>query len=141
MERKERIIVNYSQDGHYMYQEDTWDDSSEIRNEKDLLEACKGWHKMSASKFNNYPYGGLFSFNNLAFEKQNIIIDETGEIFYGKLQECDKPDYFEKVKTEFNEWLNNIKTRLPKLREARDNRIKEEIERKKFEELSKKFGK
>jgi hypothetical protein len=140
MERKIRIIVNYSQEGHYMYNEDTWDDSCTIENEKELLTACKSWHKQSSSSFSDYPFGGLFSFNNLTFQKQNIIIDNNGEIFYGKEQDCDKPEYFENVKKTFNEWLGNIKVRLPKLREARDKRLKEESERRKFEELSMKYG-
>ena len=141
MERKTRIIVNYSQKGHYMYNEDTWDDSCVIENEKDLLSACKSWHKQSSSSFNDYPFGGLFSFNNITFQKQNIIVDENGEVFYGKKQDCEKPECFENVKVSFNEWLDNIKVRLPKLREVRDKRLKEQHERRKFEELSIKYGK
>lgn len=141
MERKTRIIVNYSQKGHYMYNEDTWDDSCTIETENGLLSACKSWHKQSSSSFNDYPFGGLFSFNNLTFQKQNIIVDDNGEVFYGKKQDCDKPEYFENVKDSFNEWLQSIKVRLPKLREARDKRLKEQSERRKFEELSTKYGK
>jgi hypothetical protein len=74
-------------------------------------------------------------------KKKNIIIDDNGEVFYGKKQDCDKPEYFENVKVSFNEWLQNIKLRLPKLREARDKRLKEQSERRKFEELSMKYGK
>lgn len=141
MERKKIIIVNYSQEGHPMYNEDTWDDSCSIETENDLLSACKNWHKKSSSTFNNYPFGGLFSFNNLTFQEQNIIIDDNGEVFYGNKQDCDKPEYFENVKTLFDEWLQNIKHRLPKLREARDKRIKEESERRKLAELIGKYGK
>jgi hypothetical protein len=124
-----------------MYNEDTWDDSCSIETEKDLLSACKSWHKQSSSSFNDYPFGGLFTFNNLTFQKQNIIIDDNGEVFYGKKQDCNKPEYFENVKTLFNEWLQNIKHRLPRLREARDKRLKEESERRIFKELSIKYGK
>jgi hypothetical protein len=140
MERKTNIIVNYYQKGHYMYNEDTWDDSCTIENEKDLFLTCKSWHIKSSSSFNDYPFGGLFSFNNLTFQKQNIIVDDNGEVFYGEKQDCDKPEYFEDVKVSFNEWLENLKVRLPKLREARDKRLKEQSERRKFEELSKKYG-
>lgn len=141
MERKERIIVNYSQKGHYMYNEDTWDDSREIVNKKDLLSACKSWHKNSSSTFNDFPFGGLFSFSNLSFQKQNIIVDDSGEVFYGEKQDCDPPEYFSTVRIEFDEWFNNIKERLPKLRKARDKRLKEQDERRKLEELSLKYGK
>jgi hypothetical protein len=51
-----------------------------------------------------------------------------------------KVEYFENVKVSSNEWLGNIKVRLPKLREARDKRLKEQSERRKFEELSMKYG-
>ena len=123
-----------------MYNEDTWDDRCTIENEKDLLLACKSWYKQSSSSFNNYPFGGLFSFNNLTFQMQNIIVDDNEEVFYGKKQDCDKPEYFEDVKVYFNEWLENVKVRLPKLREARYKRLKEQSERRKFEELSKKYN-
>ena len=139
MERKQRIIVNYSQIGHYMYNEDTWDDSCVIENEKELLNACKKWHKQSASSFNDYPYGGLFSFNNLSFKKQNIIVDDSGEVFKGKKKDCETPDYFENVKLDFNTWIDNIRQRLPKLKEAKSKRLKEESERKQLEKLSLKY--
>ena len=139
MERKQIIIVEYSQSGHYMYNEDTWNDSLVVETEKELLNACKEWHKTSASSFNNYPFCGLFSFNNLSFKKQNIIIDDSGEIFKGKKVDCEKPDYFEKVQLDFNTWIDNIRQRLPKLREARSKRLKEESERKEFEKLSLKY--
>jgi hypothetical protein len=140
MERKTRMLVNYSQEGHYMYPEDTWDDSCTISNKKDLLITCKEWHKMSSSKFNNYPLGGLFSFENISFQKQNLIIDDSGEVFYGEITDCDIPEYFEEVKSEFNQWLNFLKERVPKLREVRKNRIEKEKELKKLEELSLKYG-
>lgn len=140
MERKQKLIANYSQQGYYMYPEDTWDDSIVIENEKDLLLACKEWYKLSARGFNNYPFGGLFSIGYVSFETQNIIIDDNGEIFYGELKECGVPEYFDDVKEKFNEWLIFIKDRVPKLREARKKRLKEEEDRKKFEELSMKYG-
>ncbi len=141
MERKTTLIVEYSQKGHYMYNEDTWCDSVIIENEKDLLIACKEWHKRSASNFNDYPFGGLFSFNNISFQKQNIIIDDNGELFYGKIEETNTPEYLESVKDKFNSWIKFIRERLPKLREARKKRLKDENERRKFEEISLKFGK
>ncbi len=131
-------IVNYSQTGHYMYPEDTWDDTCTFKNEKELLNACKEWYKMSARGFNNYPFISEFSFNNLTFEKQNIIIVDD-EVFNGKLQACGAPEYFDNVKFQFNEWLDNIKVRLPKLRVARDKRLQEEHELDLYKKLSIKY--
>ena len=140
MEHKVRFIANYSESGHYMYPEDTWDDTCVIKNEKDLLSVCKTWYKISASQFNDYPFHSLFNFSNITFTKQKIIIDDNGEIFYGKKEECEKPEYFDKVKDEFDTWIKNIKERLPKLREAINKRINEVSERKKLDELKLKYG-
>ena len=115
MKREQILIVNYSQVGHYMYQEDTWDDSSTFNNEKELLQLCKEWHKSSASSFNDYPFGGLFSTNNLSFQTQDVITDESGEKFYGTKKDCSPPSYFKKVEEEYNIWRNFIKKRLRKL--------------------------
>lgn len=141
MERKTRLIAKYSQRGHYMYPEDTWDDSCQIKNEKDLLYVMKDWHKQSASKFNDAPLGGLFSPNALTFEIEHIIVDDDGSIFYGKKEDCAKPDYFDSAKESFEKWYKAISERLPKLRQARSNRLKEESERKKLKELSEKYNK
>lgn len=139
MEKKERFIVNYSQTGHAQYPEDTWSESSEITDQEDLLLACKSWYKWSASSFNNYPFNGLFHFNNLSFKKQNIIVDDSGEIFYGRKEKCDKPIFFDDVVREFNEWENNLKIRLPRLREVREKRLKDVSDRNKYKELSLKY--
>lgn len=140
MKRKTILIANYSQIGHYMYSEDTWSDSIIVENEKDLLWFCKNCHKESASKFNNYPFYGLFDFKYITFEKQNIIIDDNEEVFYGEKQISDPPNYFENVKKDYYIWYNNIKERLPRLRKARKKRLKEESERKKLKELSLKYN-
>jgi hypothetical protein len=139
MKREQRLIVNYSQKGHYMYNEDTWDDSSFFSSENDLLKLCKHWHKRSAGTFSGYPFGGLFGFDNLSFQTQNIIIDESGEIFYGDRKDCPPPPYFKKVEDDYNTWINNIKTRLPKLEQARKDRLQKEHELKTFETLKAKF--
>jgi hypothetical protein len=139
MTKKEIIIVNYSQVGFYEYPEDTWNDSSVIYSKNDLLYTCKWWYKESGRTFSNYPFGSIFSFDKLSFQKQTIIVDDNGEKFYGKKIDTDKPDYFDEVVIEFNDWLKNIKDRLPRLREARDKRIKRESELKKLKELTLKY--
>ena len=139
MKREQILIVNYSQVGHYMYQEDTWDDSSVINNERELLKLCKEWHKCSASTFSDYPFGGLFNIDNLSFQTQDIITDEFGEKFYGTKKDCPPPSYFKKVEDDYNNWYKNIKTRLPKLQKAREKRLDRERELKTFETLKAKF--
>lgn len=139
MKKKKILIANYSQQGHYMYNEDTWSDKFRINSRKDFLDACKSWHKRSSSNFNDYPFGGLFSFQNISFQNQDIIIDDEGNKFYGKKYDCENPEYFNEVKDEFNKWIKAIKLRLPLLRKAREKRLKEESDFKKFKELSIKF--
>lgn len=138
MEKSKILIAKYSQKGHYHYPEDTWSDSCKINSAKDLLDACKEWHKMSAGNFQDYPFKGLFSFGNITFETQNIIIYDN-EIYYGEKSSTESPDYFEQVKKDYNDWYNYLKLRLPKLRELKNKRLKEEKERKLLSELSNKY--
>lgn len=56
-----------------------------------------------------------------------------------KKKDCETPDYFENVKLDFNTWIDNIRQRLPKLKEAKSKRLKEESERKQLEKLSLKY--
>lgn len=139
MKREQILIVNYSQVGHYMYQEDTWDDSCVFGSEQDLLWLCKHWHKRSAGNFSGYPFGGLFSINKLSFQTQDIITDEFGEKFYGDKKDCLPPSYFKKVEEDYNIWYNFIKIRLPKLEKARKERLDRERELKTLETLKAKF--
>ena len=140
MKTIEKIIVKYSQEGHYMYPGDTWEEKRNIENKKDLLKFCKEMYKESGMGFNNYPFNSLFSFNSITFQKQKIIIDDKYNRFHGKKQDCVNPEYFNEVKLEFNKWLDAIKERLPRLREARKKRLKEEKEYQKFKELSLKYN-
>lgn len=138
MERKSILIANYSQEGHHSHNEDTWDESAVIENERELLNVMKSWHKKSASTFGNYPFGGLFSVNRITFQVQKII-DDNGDFYYSNKISCEPPTYLENVKQSFNEWFTSIKERLPKLREARDKRVQETAERKKLQELTEKY--
>jgi hypothetical protein len=140
MERRQIIIMNYSQSGHSSYNEDTWSDSRQIVTAEDMLVVCKYWHKESASTFNDYPYGGLFAFSNLSFEIQNIIIDDSGEVFKGNLVDCKAPDFIEQVQIDFNTWIDSIKERLPRLREARRIRLLKESELLQLKKLSEKYS-
>ena len=72
-------------------------------------------------------------------KKQNIIIDDSGEVFKGRKVDCENPDYLGKVRIDFDTWIANIRQRLPKLKEAKSKRLKEEFERKEFEKLSLKY--
>jgi hypothetical protein len=139
MKKESRIILKYSQEGHYMYPEDTWDASFIISTEKELFKAIKELHKQSASNFNDYPFNHLFSFSNISFKIQSFIIDENGELYYGQEKECDPPIYYENAKASYKEWISAIKERLPKLRKARDNRLKEEQELMLLKTLSSKY--
>lgn len=138
MEVQTRIKVIYSQEGHYMYPEDSWEDSAIISDKKSLTEMMKEWHKMSASSFNNYPFNGLFSTNSLTFEIQKFVII-NGEEFIGPSSKTDRPDFFEDSVKEYKEWYDYIKKRLPVLQKLKENRLKEEREKNLFEQLKEKF--
>jgi len=139
MKREQILIVNYSQEGHQYYPEDTWDDSSVFGSERDLLRLCKEWHKRSAGNFSDYPFGGLFDTELLSFQTQDVITDESGEKFYGTKKDCPPPSYFKKVEEDYQAWYAFVKVRLPKLQKARNKRLEMERELKTLETLKAKF--
>jgi hypothetical protein len=139
MKREQVLIANYSQKGHQYYPEDLWDDSMHFNNEKELLQLCKEWHKRSASTFGDYPFHGYFHPQRLSFQIQDVIIDDLGEKFYGAKKDCQPPSYFKKVEEDYKVWYDFIKARLPRLKQARKDRLNREKELKTFELLKAKF--
>ena len=134
------LIATYSQVGHPQFQEDTWKSTRTISNENELYNWMKDIHKTSARSFSDYPYGGLYNHKNISFEKQTIFIND-GEVFKGKKTKCEKPDYFDAAAARFDEWLKNLKIRLPLLEKAHEARLVEERELAQYEYLKLKYNK
>src|SRR6478735_4163721 len=128
MEINQILIVEYSQSGHYAYPEDTFSERIIIENSKQLSSFFKKMYKLSASSFSNYPFSGLFNTNSISFFSQKIIEFE-GEKYYSEIKDCEPPVYFNECCLNFNTFTETLKTRLPKLREIKENKLKEAKEK------------
>lgn len=140
MKKEIILIAKYSQEGSREFPEDTWKTSWKCEGEKHLYNKMKLLCKKSARSFNDYPFWGLFTPQNIHFFSQNIITDDDGNIYKGKLVKTARPDYFKAAEDKFKEWYSFLEKRLPKLIIAYEKREKEEREKLLFETLKNKYG-
>lgn len=140
MEIKQKLIAEYSQKGHYMYPEQTWDDERTIENVDDLFQYMKDIHKRDAYSFNDFPFNGSCGMNCFSFSIEKWIEVKGERYINPKREKVDKPEYFEKSEKMYKAFCDRMKTTLPNLRKARDKKQKEKQERAKLAELQTKYG-
>lgn len=139
MEKGSRIIGIYEQTGYYMDPEDIWNAECIITSKKDLVNWMIDLNKKSASNFNDYPFVSLFHTDNISYLKQDYIIDDNGDIYYGVKTEIDNLEYHDEAAKEYHEWFAYIKLRLPKIRKMIEDKEKIEKEKKLLNILKNKY--
>lgn len=135
----ERLIVTYSAQGQPYYPEDTWDCECEIKNKSDMYKFIIYIHKRDSRSFNDYPLGGWCSNGGFKFEiEKSTKID--GEVFICPQRiTVNKPEFFDDAYKQYKELCNRMKTTLPNLRLANENKIQQQNELSQYELLKHKF--
>lgn len=137
---KTKLVVVYSQVGHYMYNEDTWEEEAVIETENDLYEFMVQCLKHDAHNHNNYPLNGHLLGSFEFYEEQYIKYD--GKLFTSPdRKEVQTPDMFDSAKARINLLKTRAGRTLPKMRELKRERENHQKEYIRYKELQKKYGK
>lgn len=141
MKTWESLVIEATNKGHYMYPEDDYQISATITNEDDLFKFMKEVHKRDSQYSNDTALNGGFSPNICKYYIQTTKTLKFGKDRFTKIEKIDgeKPEYFERAYEKYKEFNKCLRERLPKIRDAREQRLKRDSDRRKYEELKQKF--
>ena len=138
MKQTTELIAVYSNVGHPQFPEDTWDKESKINNVDELLQVMKDIHRQDAHHFNDYPMNGGCASNGFQFYIEKSIEFE-GEIYIGKREKTDHPEYFKEAVEMYLTFRKRMLCLLPFLRQKKREKDAEIKKRHTYLKLKEEF--
>ena len=136
MNIKTKLHADYHQDGGYDHPQDEFEMREEITGPKSLYKFMKEITIRDAWGYNRIGYCGTAKRHWHFFEERYVIIDEEKFQTHRPVQ---PPDYFLEVIERYQMVMDRLKTVLPYLQAGERKREQERRERKRYEQLKKKY--